>query len=340
MKNNLKKYMVFLLVVVILFSVAVLGATACNCAGNNPNPNPCGYAVCVCEENTPIPNPTPNPCKQNPCICESNTLANYKINAIETLQAHVQILGKDSFTDYNWLQIQSYVANGVAVINTAVDKIAINSALTAAKNAINYVPTIAQTLETLAIYRANAIAALQAYIYAKGQHNYSAANWSLIQSYLAFGIRSLNNSWTIRRMEIVVAYYKMRICAVARISEDTSDCINSSHSTLLLSPEKRLQIRQDYANVREKSIDSISITEYYGTFNNASVVIMCDGGGIRFIPWTETVAGIVFLNPHHEVRIQVWYLGVFYTLTQAYNNGWLDVVDLQKIANRHLASFY
>jgi|GEM_PF-5211724 len=71
MRKAIKKSVVFLLVLLFLSSGLVFGITACN-DEHAPLKNPCGYVVCICEENTPIPNPIPNPCKQDPCICEKN----------------------------------------------------------------------------------------------------------------------------------------------------------------------------------------------------------------------------------------------------------------------------
>jgi len=64
----MKRIIIFGMALIMLFSVAMFGVTACDGAEDNPNLNPCGYEVCVCEKDTPIP----NPCEQDPCICEEN----------------------------------------------------------------------------------------------------------------------------------------------------------------------------------------------------------------------------------------------------------------------------
>jgi len=113
------------------------------------------------------------------------------------------------------------------------------------------------------------------------------------------------------------------------------------HSDPAIGRELEIRIRQDYAASRytTRSIDSISIYRYYGTFSNASVVIFNPAATVWQI-WQEIVAEIVFDTPCSGMPIRVWHAGEFYTLTQAYDNVWLTVYCLIIIAEKNDAFWY
>jgi len=121
------------------------------------------------------------------------------------------------------------------------------------------------------------------------------------------------------------------LCAVLVLGtcDDTSD--------ISLSSKLELQIRQDFAYLTGRNVCQVQVRNYYGTFNSISIVIMCYGAE-RMALWNETVAGIQFDTPNWT-PIQAWTKGAFYTLTQAYNNNWLDLNSMQIIASRHETYF-
>jgi len=103
--------------------------------------------------------------------------------------------------------------------------------------------------------------------------------------------------------------------------------------------ELEIQIRQDFADLYGRPIRDVSIWRYYGTFNDASVVIM-PVIAMHGMTWIETVAGIMFFTPCSVIPIRVWRAGEFYTLTEAYDNGWLTVDNLIIIANKNNEFWY
>ncbi len=73
---------------------------------------------------------------------------------------------------------------------------------------------------------------------------------------------------------------------------------------------------------------------YYGKYGNGALVGLLAGSKAEFaaVVWTETVAGceIEYGNAN---RIRVLYEDTFYTLSDAYDSGYLTAQDIEKIAN-------
>jgi len=112
------------------------------------------------------------------------------------------------------------------------------------------------------------------------------------------------------------------------------------YSDPAISTELEIQIRQDYvANGFAGSVDDIRIWRYYGTFNNASVIIMSTVA-IHGLIWAEEVAGVIFFTLCRVIPIRVWRERVFYTLTEAYDYGWLTVNYLKIIADKNNDFWY
>ena len=74
------------------------------------------------------------------------------------------------------------------------------------------------------------------------------------------------------------------------------------------------------------------ILHYCGTYENGAIVAMLAGSdeGFDDAMWTETVADYDF-NYSNGNRIRVLYGGEFYTLTQAYENGYLTKENIADI---------
>ena len=77
------------------------------------------------------------------------------------------------------------------------------------------------------------------------------------------------------------------------------------------------------------------VEECYGIYNGCIPVMM--GGGFYFdIVITETVAGIDFIYADGRA-IEVWRDGEFYSLTEAYDHGYLNKDDLSQIKERDIS---
>ena len=77
------------------------------------------------------------------------------------------------------------------------------------------------------------------------------------------------------------------------------------------------------------------VEECYGIYNGCIPVMM--GGGFYFdIVITETVAGIDFIYADGRA-IEVWRDGAFYSLTEAYDHGYLNKDDLSQIKERKIS---
>ena len=75
-----------------------------------------------------------------------------------------------------------------------------------------------------------------------------------------------------------------------------------------------------------------TILHYCGTYENGAIVAMLAGSdeGFDDAMWTETVAECDF-NYSNGNRIHVYYKGEFYTLTKAYENGYLTKENIKDI---------
>ena len=86
------------------------------------------------------------------------------------------------------------------------------------------------------------------------------------------------------------------------------------------------------------SADFVSVRHYYGEFDSGAIVAIIDAGistESLTTPWEETVGGETFYYTDSN-RIVVLYEGVFYTLSDAYQNGYLTLDELKDIAEKHL----
>lgn len=73
------------------------------------------------------------------------------------------------------------------------------------------------------------------------------------------------------------------------------------------------------------------VEEYYGEFESGAIVAMMGGGYYTDALWDEIIDGIV-IRYYNGNRIRVLYEGEFYTLTEAYELGYLTYDDIARIA--------
>ena len=78
----------------------------------------------------------------------------------------------------------------------------------------------------------------------------------------------------------------------------------------------------------------VDIRHYYGEFASGAIVAMIDAGGYDTYLWKEEIGDTV-IQYYDGNRITVLYENVFYTLTEAYENGYLTLEEIQTIANMH-----
>lgn len=81
--------------------------------------------------------------------------------------------------------------------------------------------------------------------------------------------------------------------------------------------------------------ESVAVRNYYGEFASGAIVAMLEVGGYGYDDalGEETVGGVV-IRYNNGNRITVLYEGDFYSLTQAYENGYLTKEDIAEIAER------
>ena len=78
----------------------------------------------------------------------------------------------------------------------------------------------------------------------------------------------------------------------------------------------------------------VHVRHYYGEFASGAIVAMIDAGGYGEYLWQEKIGDTV-IQYYDGNRITVLYENVFYTLTEAYENGCLTLEEIQIIANMH-----
>ena len=114
----------------------------------------------------------------------ADALANKKTETLAALEAYAESKGEANYTAENWTAIQSAVTAGKTAIDKAADIAAVDAAFAEAKTAIDAIETVADSLEA---YKTTQKAALEAYGAGKGQDNYTAENWTAIQSAVTAG---------------------------------------------------------------------------------------------------------------------------------------------------------
>ena len=120
----------------------------------------------------------------------------------------------------------------------------------------------------------------------------------------------------------------------------------------VLSEETELKIKitatkecREKENIKYAEVDGFTITQYYGTYGNCVAVMMIDNySDFMTVELTDTVAGVNFYYPYVNL-IKIWRgikqadenesVGAFYTLQEAYENGWLTQDDIMSIAYYH-----
>lgn len=80
--------------------------------------------------------------------------------------------------------------------------------------------------------------------------------------------------------------------------------------------------------------ESVSVRRYYGEFENGAIVAMMHVGHFDDVVWSESVNGLTF-QYYDSDRINVLYDGTFYTLTEAYERGFISAEALAEIAELH-----
>ncbi len=102
-----------------------------------------------------------------------------------------------------------------------------------------------------------------------------------------------------------------------------------------MTPEEQKEFREEY-NLPEDyvykfTVNDVNIREYYGTYNNCSIMFV-DGIGKGYLTWCESeiIAGYEFWYSSSQ-KLDVYRNGEFATLKQAYEKGWLTKKDIRDI---------
>lgn len=82
--------------------------------------------------------------------------------------------------------------------------------------------------------------------------------------------------------------------------------------------------------------DSVSVINYYGEYDSGAIVAMmtCSEYDYTEALWDEIIDDVV-IHYSNGNRIIVLYEGEFYTLTEAYSNGYISAEDLTVINEKH-----
>ncbi|MBP3376346.1 MAG: hypothetical protein J6L83_06235 [Clostridia bacterium] len=134
---------------------------------------------------------------------------------------------------------------------------------------------------------------------------------------------SLNNK---RNMHIIsrcfILILLITLTALVSCNQNTDD--NDYPDEKLIS-----RIEKDYNEKYCLEDPRYFVFECYGIYNEC-IPVMMDGGYYTNIVTTQTIAGIDFTYYDGKV-IEVWKKGEFYSLQEAYNQGYLDEKELRQI---------
>ncbi len=149
-----------------------------------------------------------------------NSVAIYKEDKKNELDEYALAKGKDSYTSDNWTAVQLAVTAGKKAIDDAADIAAVDVAFAAAKSEIDKVKTAEQeAADALANKKTETLAALEAYAESKGEANYTAENWTAIQSAVTAGKTAIDKAADIAAVDVAFAEAKTAIDAIETVAD-------------------------------------------------------------------------------------------------------------------------
>ncbi len=178
----------------------------------------------------------------------ADALANKKTETLAALEAYAESKGEANYTAENWTAIQSAVTAGKTAIDKAADIAAVDVAFAEAKTAIDAIETVADSLEA---YKTTQKAALEAYAESKGEANYTAENWTAIQSAVTAGKTAIAAAANETAVDAAYNAAAANIDAVKTIAQQLAD--------------KKAEVAQSL----KAAYDGIDLTLYRETEKNA-----------------------------------------------------------------------
>ena len=178
----------------------------------------------------------------------ADALANKKTETLAALEAYAESKGEANYTAENWTAIQSAVTTGKTAIDKAADIAAVDVAFAEAKTAIDAIETVADSLEA---YKTTQKAALEAYAESKGEANYTAENWTAIQSAVTAGKTAIAAAANETAVDAAYNAAAANIDAVKTIAQQLAD--------------KKAEVAQSL----KAAYDGIDLTLYRETEKNA-----------------------------------------------------------------------
>ena len=178
----------------------------------------------------------------------ADALANKKTETLAALEAYAESKGEANYTAENWTAIQSAVTAGKTAIDKAADIAAVDVAFAEAKTAIDAIETVADSLEA---YKTTQKAALEAYAESKGEANYTAENWTAIQSAVTAGKEAIAAAANETAVDAAYNAAAANIDAVKTIAQQLAD--------------KKAEVAQSL----KAAYDGIDLTLYRETEKNA-----------------------------------------------------------------------
>lgn len=181
-----------------------------------------------------------------------NSVAIYKEDKKNELDEYALAKGKDSYTSDNWTAVQLAVTAGKKAIDDAADIAAVDVAFAAAKTEIDKVKTAEQeAADALANKKTETLAALEAYAESKGEANYTAENWTAIQSAVTAGKEAIAAAANETAVDAAYNAAAANIDAVKTIAQQLAD--------------KKAEVAQSL----KAAYDGIDLTLYRETEKNA-----------------------------------------------------------------------
>ena len=178
----------------------------------------------------------------------ADALANKKTETLAALEAYAESKGEANYTAENWTAIQSAVTAGKTAIDKAADIAAVDAAFAEAKTAIDAIETVADSLEA---YKTTQKAALEVYAESKGEANYTAENWTAIQSAVTAGKEAIAAAANETAVDAAYNAAAANIDAVKTIAQQLAD--------------KKAEVAQSL----KAAYDGIDLTLYRETEKNA-----------------------------------------------------------------------
>lgn len=176
--------------------------------------------------------------------------------------------------------------------------------------------------KSLAEYKANAKAKLDAYVASMNENDYTTENWTKILGFVATGRKEIDEVADKEQVDATVATAKQKINNIPTKVEVGMDV------------EIKSRILQDYCNGlndTDIALQDVYIRRFYGKYDDSIAVIMAIKDRVPPPAIDEVTIAVFEFTFNAGYHILIWNDGTFHDLQKAYDESLITLEDLETI---------